>query len=126
MSPIYKLLITSFLLTVLGCSNVASEYPSLPGYDLQNPSKYNLRDELDEISGIVYYPKDTSVFAVNDENGLLYKIYLRKQPHVFKWRFDQRGDFEDIALVDSNFYVLQSNGNITCFRVLTPDLGVGG
>ncbi|TDH25103.1 hypothetical protein EXU57_13400 [Segetibacter sp. 3557_3] len=110
------------LILALGCrQKTKSKYPVLPNYDLNNPYTYNLRDELDEISGMVYYPKDTSVFAINDENGLLYKIFLRKNVQVMKWTFAKDADFEDIALVDSTFYVLQSNGNITSFKVLTAD-----
>ena len=110
------------ILLVSGCgSDKKSRFPNLPGYDLNKPIEYNLRDELDEISGVVYYPKDTSVFAINDENGLLYKVYLRPNVQLDKWRFESGADFEDLALVDSTFFVLQSNGNVVCFKVLTKD-----
>ena len=69
-------------------------------------------DGLAEISGIVYYPKDTSVFAIEDEDGIFYKIYLTKNNEIKKWKFDKKHDYEDLVLHDSIFYVLISNGDI--------------
>ena len=85
-------------------------------YDLQNPFIIKLPDGLAEISGIAYYPKDTSVFAIVDEDGILYKIFLNKNNEIKKWRFDKKHDFEDVVLHDSVFYVLISNGDIESLR----------
>lgn len=81
-------------------------------YDLNKPYKLRLGDALTEISGIDFYSKDSSVFAISDENGNLYKIYFNKNFLTEKWKFDNTHDFEDVLLHDSTFYVLQSNGNI--------------
>ena len=85
-------------------------------YDLANPVILKLPEGLAEISGIVYYPKDTSVFAIEDEAGILYKISLNKKDQIQKWKFDKKHDFEDLALHDSIFYVLISNGDIESVR----------
>ena len=108
---------------ICGCSQNSKgfSYPKLEGYDLANPVMIHLKTELDEISGIVYYPKDTSVFAINDELGLLYKIYIRKNIKVLKWKFSSEGDYEDLVLHDGTFYALQSNGNIKSFKFLSKD-----
>jgi hypothetical protein len=74
--------------------------------------KLLLRDELFEISGICFYDKDSSVFAISDQKGYLYKIHMSDHYLVEKWRFDKTHDFEDVCFVDSTFYVLESNGNI--------------
>jgi hypothetical protein len=114
----------AFLLFLLcSCSQKKEEvtYASLPGYDLANPVMIQLRTNLDEISGIVYYPKDTSIFAVDDEEGLLYKIFIRNQVQVKNWKFSAQGDYEDIVLSDSTFYALQSNGNLKSFRFSSKD-----
>ncbi|WP_207511525.1 SdiA-regulated domain-containing protein [Longitalea luteola] len=71
--------------------------------------------ELDEISGVAFYSKDTSVFAIGDEFGWLYKIPLTVGKPIRKWKFSSEGDYEDLVMVDKVFYVLQSNGNITAF-----------
>jgi uncharacterized protein YjiK len=90
-------------------------------YDLQNPITVKLPDGLAEISGIVYYPKDTAVFAIEDEEGFFYKIQLNRKDEIKKWRFDKKHDFEDLALHDSIFYVLISNGDIVSVQFLTGD-----
>ena len=81
-------------------------------YDLKKPAILKLNDALLEISGISFYPKDSSVFAISDENGYLYKIHLNKSFLTQKWKFDKKRDFEDVFFMDSTFYVLESNGNI--------------
>lgn len=81
-------------------------------YDLNKPAKLMLNDALLEISGISFYAKDTSVFAISDENGYLFKIYLGKKIITEKWKIDKTRDFEDVWYRDSIFYVLESNGNI--------------
>ncbi|MEO8404032.1 MAG: SdiA-regulated domain-containing protein [Chitinophagaceae bacterium] len=68
--------------------------------------------ELDEISGLAYYAKDTSVFAISDEKGWLYKIRMNGEKEIDRWKFTSKADFEDIVLLDSAFYILESNGII--------------
>lgn len=88
-------------------------YKSPGGYDLNKPFLLKLPVELDEISGLAFYPRDTSVFAIVDEFGWLYKIPLTGGRPIRKWKFSGEGDYEDLAMVDKVFYVLKSNGNIT-------------
>lgn len=83
---------------------------SPPGYNMKAAIQVKLPLELDEISGVAYYPADSSIFAINDEKGWLYKI--KKNKPTRRWKFSAGADFEDVVLLDSTFYVLQSNGNI--------------
>ena len=92
-----------------------AKYESPDGYDFSSPWILKLPIELDEISGIAYYPKDTSVFAINDEFGYLYKIHLMGNREIRKWKFSNAGDYEELALIDTIFYAMQSNGNIEVF-----------
>jgi uncharacterized protein YjiK len=85
-------------------------------YDLNSPYRIKLGDQLGEISGVSFYPKDSSVFAISDESGSLYKIHLNKKMLTLRWKFDQTHDFEDVVFHDSTFYVLESNGNIQSLR----------
>jgi uncharacterized protein YjiK len=85
-------------------------------YDLNNPQILYLNDALTEISGIYFYKKDTSVFAVSDNYGYLFKIHLTGNFITEKWQFGKNFDFEDIVYSDSSFYVLESNGNIHTLR----------
>ena len=93
-----------------GCSDKnTSNIPSPPGYNLGQVTKVNLPKALNDISGLYYYPKDTSVFAVVDNEGYLFKIHLHTNVSIQKWRFDAKHDFEDIVLHDNLFYLLLSN-----------------
>jgi hypothetical protein len=40
---------------------------------------------------------------------------------IQKWKFGDKADFEDLVLLDSNFYVLQSKGNIINLHFNSPD-----
>jgi uncharacterized protein YjiK len=97
-------------------ANGKPAYKSPDGYNLNKPFIIKLPVELDEVSGLAFYAKDTSVFAVGDEFGWLYKIPLTAGKAIHKWKFSAEGDYEDLVMVDKVFYVLQSNGNITAFE----------
>ena len=90
--------------------------PSASMYDLNNPVLFSLPDGLAEISGIAYYPKDSAVFAIIDEDGILFKIYMNSSKIIKKWKFDKKHDFEDIVIHDSTFFVLISNGDIETLK----------
>lgn len=91
------------------------------GYDLNHPKLIRMPTELDEISGLAFHSEDTSVFAIDDEVGWLYKIYLNHPKHIEKWKFSNGADFEDLVIIDSSFYALKSKGNIVGFRFLSSD-----
>jgi uncharacterized protein YjiK len=101
-----------------GCSSSSDKkaFTSPAPYDLNQPEIINLPAGLDEISGMAFYPKDTSVFAIVDEDGLLFKIYIKNEPVYKSWRFDKKHDFEDIVLHDSTFYILISNGDVETLK----------
>ena len=108
----YRLFFSFFIAILSVACNTKSPSSGNSRYDLLNPVVIKLPAALAEISGIVYYPKDTSVFAIEDEDGVFYKIYLNKNNEIKKWRFDKKHDYEDVVLHDSIFYVLISNGDI--------------
>jgi hypothetical protein len=123
---IFKILLIiifyNFLATLASCNSKKRDaYLSPPGYDFNKPYVYKLPEILDEISGVAYYPKDSSIFAIQDEKGWLFKIHLGSPLHVERWKFSSGGDYEDVALVDSNFYVLKSKGVIEKFKFLAGD-----
>lgn len=109
---------TSFLVAIAiaavltGCGKGGEKYINPAGYNFQTAHQYKLPLELDEISGVAFYGKDSSIFAINDEKGWLYKIKPGNQLDIRRWKFSSGADFEDLALLDSTFYVLQSNGNV--------------
>jgi len=86
--------------------------PALPHYKMDRYQKMVLPSELEEISGLAYYQKDNALFAISDANGYLYKITPPNK--IQRWLFSNKTDLdiEEVALVDSTFYVLRSNGDI--------------
>ncbi len=90
--------------------------PTPSQYDLNKPEVFSLPDGLKEISGIAYYPKDSSVFAIIDEEGIFFKIYLNGSGTIKNWKFEKGRDFEDVVMHDSIFYVLVSNGDIETLK----------
>ncbi len=99
----------------LGCSSSSKDngkYANSAMYDFANPTIINLPVELDEISGLAYYLKDTSVFGIIDEDGILFKIPIMNPSQTTRWVFDKQRDFEDLVLIDSTFYALVSNGDV--------------
>lgn len=88
-------------------------YESPPGYDFAHPTIIKLPFELDEVSGIAYYPTDTSLLMQVDETGNIYKMKLSNTSRIMKWKIAEARDYEDIVLLDSTFYLLSSRGDIT-------------
>lgn len=116
-------LILAFL--IQGCDGITSKnkFQNSDRYNFAQPKVINLPQVFDEISGIVYYPKDTSIFAIIDEEGLLLKISLTHPEKGYqKWTFDKKRDYEDVVLVDSTFYVLASDGDIISINFIGDSL----
>lgn len=88
------------------------QYKSSARYDIANPAIFNLPVEMDEVSGLAYYPKDTSVFAIIDEEAVLFKVPIMRIEEARKWTFGNQKDCEDIVLIDSTFFILVSNGDV--------------
>ncbi|RQO78979.1 SdiA-regulated family protein [Pedobacter sp. KBW01] len=98
--------------------NVAADAPegTFP-YDLANPVKYNMPQNLFEISGIVFYNGDAKeVFAIQDEDGDLFHLGLTDKTAKFT-KFGGKGDYEDLAIINNFVIVLKSNGELHTFPI---------
>lgn len=82
------------------------------GYDLSQPEKISLPEELDEISGIVFEGSTGTIVSLNDEEGMLYRFKPDSPQNFIASRFHKGGDFEDLASVGPNWYALKSNGHL--------------
>lgn len=98
-----------------GCKPSKKAFSSPPGYDLNNPEKFNMPESLLEISGIAFYKdKSDTVYSIQDEDGRLFRQSWmnKKQKHVV---FGSKGDYEDLAILNETIMVLESNGTLYVF-----------
>jgi hypothetical protein len=111
------LLFTVLILSATACKDAENthKYIRLSGYSQSNPSILYLPSTISQLSGIVYYPKDQSIFCIDDNVGMLFKFPLYKKKMLQQWPFSSKTDFEDLVLHDSTFYALKSNGDVTAF-----------
>jgi hypothetical protein len=101
--------ILAVLFTSCSATTGKSFVPLVQGY-LPKHQLFILPKDLLEISGLVHM-RNLEFAAINDEDGELFFINLEDND-MQKFRFKGKGDYEDLAMIDSTFYVLESNGNI--------------
>jgi hypothetical protein len=107
------------LFTAIGILSIAcmdkKTYAGLPGYDLSQPTKYNMPDGLLEISGITFRnDKSDSVYAEQDEDGRVYYFKLGDKQIKYS-TFGKSGDYEDIAILGDEMILLRSDGTLFTF-----------
>lgn len=83
--------------------------PSTQTYKIIN--KWAMPNALDEISGIVWIGDD-KLACIEDENGILFIYDLKKSEIVSREKFAGPGDFEAITILDSAYWVAESNGKL--------------
>lgn len=113
------------MLMFLSCNNFSDReekvFASPAGYDLKTPVRYRVRESMQEISGIVAFPDETNIIAVNDEEGRVYQIDVHTTKAYPSWKFAKNGDYEDICRTDSGWFVLKSNGSLYEIQGLFAD-----
>ncbi len=98
-------------------AHVQAEQPHNIPYALSSGIKMSLPDELLEISGIAFISgQDDDIYAIQDEQGLLYKFNQPTQKVTFT-PFGKNGDYEDISISNTHIFVLKSNGSIYSFPI---------
>ncbi|WP_034259553.1 SdiA-regulated domain-containing protein [Aequorivita capsosiphonis] len=86
--------------------------------------KWDMPNELNEISGISWISED-KMACVQDEEGIIYIYNFNTELVEKKVNFAKSGDYEALAVVDSTAYVMESSGKL--FEVsnyLSPDFEV--
>jgi uncharacterized protein YjiK len=87
-------------------------------YRLNAPDKtFDMPPALTEISGISFMPDGLKLAAIQDETGYMYLIDKQSgkvdDPPIF---FEEKGDFEDIAVVGNVAYIIKSKGVISLLK----------
>lgn len=120
----YYLILVTWLITIGGASCQSRnrnteeiEDNSFP-YKLEADMAYTMPEELEEISGIAFVRgQENILYAIQDEDGLLFGYDLLKKQMVLTAPFASKGDYEELATDGQYFYVLKSNGHIYSFSV---------
>lgn len=88
-------------------------------YDLSSPlEKIKLPKELKEISGLTWWDKN-EVAGIQDEDGFVFIIDVKKEKIEEKEKFTKDGDYEGIAVVGKKLYITRSDGKL--FRIKSFD-----
>ena len=104
------------ILVSLGIACINQEaFVSPAGYDLNSPTKYSMSEGLLEISGIdFYHGRPDSIYVEQDEDGRIYYLELGDKKPSYA-RFGPHGDYEDIAIMGEQVFVLRSDGVLFSF-----------
>jgi len=121
---IYPGLVFTVCMSLFSCADSAEKNPppadaksiKATGYNLSDPDRtIKLPPVLHEVSGIALIDS-TSVACVQDENGVVFIIDLKKGEIDNQFFFHSPGDYEDITRAGNTLYVLRSDGLL--FRVM--------
>lgn len=117
---ILMIAVLSLFITFIGvsCVNQNEKNVASPtGYDLAKPQKYSMPDILQEISGIAFNKGENAfVYAQQDEDGKLFKLPLGTKDETVT-KFAEKGDYEDIAIINDWVILLKSNGDLFSFPI---------
>jgi uncharacterized protein YjiK len=121
---IYLGLVFTVFMSLFSCSGSAEKNPppadeksiKATGYNLSDPDRtIRLPPVLNEVSGITLIDS-TSVACVQDENGVVFILDLKKGAINNQFFFHSPGDYEDISRAGNAIYILRSDGVL--FRVM--------
>jgi uncharacterized protein YjiK len=72
--------------------------------------------ELSEISGLSFNKQSSTLFAINDEKGILYEVNKETGDIMSSSKFHRKGDYEAIEVVNDTAFIAKNNGNLYQFN----------
>jgi len=101
------------LIILFSCRRKPEVLKSPPGYDFSKAIKDPLELKLREVSGIAWDHIKNEFAVICDERGRVYFLDKESKAIMKDADFAEKGDYEDIAYVNSTPYILRSDGIIT-------------
>lgn len=102
---------------LLGSGYLRGQVSTLSCYPLDKPALLvALPAELNEISGMSRSPRANELLAVQDEDGIVYRLSLEDGQILARIPFHKPGDYEGITIVDEDIWVLKSSGTLYCIQ----------
>lgn len=109
------LYLMAFAISACNNGNTQVKTSSPEGYDLSQPVKYELPEDLLEVSGISFYPgQPGTLYAEQDEQGHLYWLKPGDKK-ASNFQFGKSGDYEDLAFISGQAVLLRSDGTLFSF-----------
>lgn len=91
-------------------------------YKVNSPDRtFEMPEQLKEISGLSVSPDNENLFAVNDEEGIIFFINKKTGEVAKQVRFHKNGDYEGIECVEDDIYVVKSSGTVYKVNFITAD-----
>ncbi len=104
-----------FMMLLAGCTGADKKAVTIDGYDLTTSERFSMPEKLLEISGIGFYDGNAdTVYAIQDEDGKLFRLAWGNKKY-YSSKFAQKGDYEDLAILNQAVFVLKSDGTIFRF-----------
>jgi uncharacterized protein YjiK len=114
--PLFHFLLPFLSAIILFGYSACAQDSYHPGfaYQMDKPDQvYELSDDLEEISGLSFSADGKSLFAVQDEDGLIFKLDPATGEITDKVSFWKEGDYEGIeSIPGGNTWVAKSNGSL--------------
>jgi len=112
MNRFFALLLVPFFICCKNSGNKShSAQDTNKTVEPQQLKLFKVPAELNEISGISFCD-DHTVVAIQDEEGILYFYDLLKEEVTRKFEFWKGKDYEDLAVVGNDLYIVNSSGGI--------------
>ncbi|WP_055412478.1 SdiA-regulated domain-containing protein [Nonlabens sp. YIK11] len=99
------------LVAVFAYLMVSHQKPMAASTNYEIVKTWPLQRELEEISGITWLT-DNTIACIQDENGLIYIYDLAQGRVVDRINFAGDGDYEAIAVMDDDAFVMRSDGRL--------------
>lgn len=94
--------------------------PYVLPFDFKAPDAiFEMPTELVEISGLSISSDNQYLIAVQDEDGIIFKINMHNGAVEHQFNFWKEGDYEGLEAVEDNIFVVKSTGTI--YKIKNPD-----
>ncbi len=102
----------TFLMTIFISGLLVSQSTYFPYHSEEPDQVFEMPKELVEISGLSISKDGTELYAIQDEDGKVYKIDAHTGVVKGHFEFWKDGDYEGIELVGNHIYVVKSSGTV--------------
>lgn len=112
MRTLFPIILGTLLASCSQTNGQADKMSSPQGYNLNEPVKHTLSQDLKEISGIRIDDVNKQIIAINDEEGKFYRLNMDGSIQGKAFKFAKKGDFEDLDFDGTYWYAVKSTGEV--------------